>query len=36
MTRPPGKRFESLVCCDELGRYVGIVRLERLVEELAV
>ena len=36
MTRPPKERFEPLVCCDELGRYVGIVRVERLVEELAV
>jgi hypothetical protein len=35
MTRPAGERFEPLVCCDELGRYVGIVRVERLVEELA-
>lgn len=35
MTRPSGERFEPLVCCDEVGRYVGLVRVERLVEELA-
>jgi hypothetical protein len=36
MTRPPGRRFEPVVLCDEPGRYIGIVRVERLVQELAV
>lgn len=35
MARPPGGRFLPLVCSDEEGRYVGIVRVERLVEALA-
>lgn len=35
MTRDPAVRFAPLVCCDERGRYVGIVRIERLVERLA-
>ncbi len=35
MTRPPGERFLPLVCCDEAGRYLGLVRVERLVAELA-
>ena len=35
MTRPPGERFLRLVCCDEAGRYLGLVRVERLVAELA-
>ena len=35
MIRPPGERFDPVVCCDEDGRYVGLVRVERLVQELA-
>jgi EAL domain-containing protein (putative c-di-GMP-specific phosphodiesterase class I) len=35
MTRPPNERFTPLVCIDDNGRYVGIVRVERLVEALA-
>ncbi len=32
MTRPRADRLTPLVCCDEFGRYLGIVRVERLVE----
>ena len=35
MTRAPSERFVPVVCCDEAGRYLGIVRVERLVAELA-
>ena len=35
MTRPAAERFVPLVCCDEAGRYLGLVRVERLVAELA-
>ena len=35
MTRPAGERFDPVVCCDEAGRYIGLVRVERLVEALA-
>ena len=35
MTRPPSERFVPVVCCDEAGRYLGLVRVERLVAELA-
>ncbi len=35
MLRPPGTRFDPLVCCDVQGRYLGIVRIERLVAALA-
>ncbi len=35
MTRPAEDRFTPLVCNDDHGRYVGIVRVERLVEALA-
>lgn len=34
MARPASDRFDPLVCCDGHGRYVGIVRVERLVERL--
>lgn len=34
MSRPTGERFKPLVCCDSTGRYVGIVRVERLVDSL--
>lgn len=35
LTRPAGTRFDPSVCCDQAGRYVGLVRMERLVERLA-
>ena len=35
MTRPLAERFLPVLCCDPRGRYVGIVRVERLVEALA-
>ena len=35
MTRPLVDRFDPLLCCDDLGRYIGVVRVERLVERLA-
>jgi EAL domain-containing protein (putative c-di-GMP-specific phosphodiesterase class I) len=35
MTRAAEERFTPLICCDDNGRYVGIVRVERLVEALA-
>jgi EAL domain-containing protein (putative c-di-GMP-specific phosphodiesterase class I) len=36
MLRPPATRFHPVVCCDVQGRYVGIVRVERLVAALAL
>jgi EAL domain-containing protein (putative c-di-GMP-specific phosphodiesterase class I) len=33
--RPPYSRFQPLVCTDNAGRYVGIVRMERLIEQLS-
>jgi EAL domain-containing protein (putative c-di-GMP-specific phosphodiesterase class I) len=35
MARPEHERFLPVACCDERGRLVGIVRMERLVEALA-
>lgn len=35
LARPPLARYAPVVCCDEHGRYLGIVRFERLVETLA-
>jgi EAL domain-containing protein (putative c-di-GMP-specific phosphodiesterase class I) len=35
VTRDAPCRFDPAVVCDETGRYVGVVRLERLVERLA-
>lgn len=35
ITRERGERFAPLVCTDDLGRYVGIVRIDRLLDELA-
>jgi len=32
LTRSPLVRFDPLVCCNELGAYRGIVRMERLIE----
>lgn len=33
--RPPATRFDPVVCCDARGRYLGLVRIERLVAALA-
>lgn len=35
MARPMARRFDPLVCCDEGGRYAGLVRIERIVDALA-
>lgn len=35
MTRPQGRRFDPAVCTDGRGRYVGLVRMERVVQRLA-
>ena len=35
MIRSRSVRFHPLVCCDELGRYLGVVPIERLVEQVA-
>ncbi len=35
MLRPLSTRFDPIVCCDVRGRYLGIVRIERLVTALA-
>jgi hypothetical protein len=35
MLRPPEVRFHPVVCCDVQGRYLGLVRVERLVAALA-
>jgi EAL domain-containing protein (putative c-di-GMP-specific phosphodiesterase class I) len=35
MTRPFEQRFDPVVCCDARGRYVGVVKVERLVDGLA-
>jgi EAL domain-containing protein (putative c-di-GMP-specific phosphodiesterase class I) len=34
MLRPAATRFHPVVCCDVQGRYLGIVRVERLVDAL--
>lgn len=34
MTRPKSARFDPAVCCDVQGRFVGIVRMERLFESM--
>ena len=34
LTRPNGSRFDPLVCCNEQGHYLGLVRIERMVEVL--
>lgn len=34
MVRAPGQRFAPLVCIDDAGRYLGVVRMERLVDVL--
>ena len=35
IVRAPALRFQPLVCTDNAGRYVGVVRMERLVDALA-
>jgi EAL domain-containing protein (putative c-di-GMP-specific phosphodiesterase class I) len=35
MTRPLVNRFDPIACCDEQGRPVGVLRIERLLEALA-
>jgi len=35
MVRPPARRFDPVVCTDGAGRYVGLLRLERVVEAMA-
>lgn len=35
MARPAARRFDPLMCCDEAGRYAGLVRIERIVDALA-
>jgi EAL domain-containing protein (putative c-di-GMP-specific phosphodiesterase class I) len=35
IARPSEQRFDPLACCDERGRLLGVVRVERLVEALA-
>lgn len=35
VTRPTDGRFAPTVCCDAAGRFLGVVRLERLLFELA-
>jgi EAL domain-containing protein (putative c-di-GMP-specific phosphodiesterase class I) len=35
MARPRAERLAPVVCCDEFGRYLGIVRVERLVDAVA-
>ena len=35
MARPAARRFDPLLCCDEAGRYAGLVRIERIVDALA-
>ncbi len=35
IARPPGSRFDPVVCTDAGGRYLGMVRVERLLSRLA-
>lgn len=35
MARSPQHRFDPVVCCDETGRYLGLIEIEALVEVLA-
>jgi EAL domain-containing protein (putative c-di-GMP-specific phosphodiesterase class I) len=35
MARPLAERFDPVVCCDGRGRYIGVVKVERLMEALA-
>lgn len=35
LTRHVGQRFDPLVVTDNAGRYVGVVRMERIVHQLS-
>jgi EAL domain-containing protein (putative c-di-GMP-specific phosphodiesterase class I) len=35
MTRPPQERFDPMVACDELGRYVGLLETDQLIRLLS-
>jgi EAL domain-containing protein (putative c-di-GMP-specific phosphodiesterase class I) len=35
MTRSPADRFDPIACCDETGRYIGLVAVDHLVQALA-
>ncbi len=35
LTRPEGHRFRPMVCTDNAGRFVGLVRMERVLDFLA-
>jgi hypothetical protein len=34
MARPAPDRFDPLICVDDRGRYLGVVRIEQLVHRL--
>ena len=34
MTRPHQRRFDPMACVDDAGTYLGVVRVERLIEAL--
>jgi EAL domain-containing protein (putative c-di-GMP-specific phosphodiesterase class I) len=34
LTRLPHSRFDPLMCCDDLGHYCGVIRVERLMESV--
>lgn len=34
LSRPGRSSNEPVICCDEVGRYVGIVSFERLISQL--
>ncbi|HTU62366.1 MAG TPA: EAL domain-containing protein [Polyangiales bacterium] len=34
LTRPAERRFDPLACCDESGVFMGILRMERLIESI--
>jgi hypothetical protein len=35
MARPPEDRFDPVACCDETGRYMGLVEVDRLVQTIS-
>ena len=35
MSRPRATRFDPVICCDDAGRYLGPIEIERLIEVLA-
>ena len=35
MTRSWPDRFDPIACCDEAGRYIGLVAIDSLVQALA-